>query len=263
MHNSPNNEDLPVSLAQMLSGYRRTQIFEGWSESKVFRLDGSNNKTLYLKTSPRTPERSLWAENRRLEWLRPKLPVPELLIFVEDEVNEYLLMTEIPGKPASQCPDQADVSQIIERIAAALHTIHNLAIALCPFDESVDLKIERARQRMKLGLVNETDFDERYHGMSAKELFKEVIDRRPTREDLVFTHGDFCLPNIILKDTSVSGFVDLGRAGVSDRYQDIALITRSIRYNYGLNRDERFLDAYGIKPDDDKLEFYMLLDELF
>lgn len=110
MQNSPNNEELPVSLAQMLSGYRRTQIFEGWSESKVFRLNGSKDKTLYLKTGPRAPERPLWAEKRRLEWLRTRLPVPDLLLFVEDEGNEYLLMTEIPGQPASQYPDQADMS---------------------------------------------------------------------------------------------------------------------------------------------------------
>jgi kanamycin kinase/aminoglycoside 3'-phosphotransferase-2 len=247
----------------MLSGYRRTEIFDGWSESKVFRLDGPKGHTFYLKSGPRTHERSLWEEKRRLEWLQRKLPVPELLLFIEDEHTEHLLMTEIPGRPAIQYPDEADLSQVIQQLAAALRTIHNLPIAECPFDENVDLKLDRARRRIELGMVNENDFDERNLGRSAKELLNEVIDRRPAREDLVFTHGDFCLPNIILNDETVRGFVDLGRAGVSDRYQDIALVTRSIRFNYSPKWVDLFLAAYGIRPDNAKLEFYTILDELF
>jgi aminoglycoside phosphotransferase len=82
---------------------------------------------------------------------------------------------------------------------------------------------------------------------------------------LVFTHGDYCLPNIMLKDGAVSGFLDLGRAGIADRYTDLALAARSIRHNMG---DERlvnlFFHAYGLgEVDWRKVDYYILLDELF
>jgi kanamycin kinase/aminoglycoside 3'-phosphotransferase-2 len=73
------------------------------------------------------------------------------------------------------------------------------------------------------------------------------------------------MPNIILNGLSgVSGFVDWGRAGIADRYQDLALAARSIRDNCGPAWAERFLSDYGLRdPDWAKIEWYQVLDEFF
>jgi aminoglycoside phosphotransferase len=71
---------------------------------------------------------------------------------------------------------------------------------------------------------------------------------------------------VIARDGAVAGVIDLGRAGVSDRYQDISLFLRSFRFNAAAEIDvERpFCDAYGINSiDRAKLNFYRKLDELF
>ncbi len=44
--------------------------------------------------------------------------------------------------------------------------------------------------------------------------------------------GAYCLPNIFMKDNKVSGYIDLGRGGLADKYQDIALCYRSLLHNY-------------------------------
>ncbi|CAF1629466.1 unnamed protein product [Adineta ricciae] len=77
--------------------------------------------------------------------------------------------------------------------------------------------------------------------------FKELISHAPD-EDLVFTHGDYCLPNIIFDDNECRaiGFVDLGCAGIADRYHDIALGLWSIQYNLGDGFREIFLNAAAI-----------------
>ena len=113
------------------------------------------------------------------------------------------------------------------------------------------------------GLDEEEDFDEERQGRTAEDLFQELIAAKPTDEDFTFTHGDYCVPNVILENGNLSGFVDWESAGVADRYQDIALLTRSVWYNFGEDWEESMFEIYDIEPDWKKIDFYKLLDEFF
>ena len=44
-------------------------------------------------------------------------------------------------------------------------------------------------------------------------------------------HGDFCLPNILVKDDRVVGFIDLGNAGIGDIWYDYAWCIWSFEFN--------------------------------
>ena len=99
------------------------------------------------------------------------------------------------------------------------------------------------------------------------DLLAWLEENRP-EEELVFSHGDYCLPNIFIKDGHVSGFIDLGNCGVADKYQDIALCYRSLLHNYGEKeykdfKPEMLFEELGIEPDWKKIKYYILLDELF
>jgi len=106
---------------------------------------------------------------------------------------------------------------------------------------------------------------------SPAELLEWLIANQP-EEDYVLVHGDFCLPNIFMENGTLSGFIDIGSTGIADRWQDIALCYRSLKNNFGgryrgkvyadFDPDILF-DALQIKPDWDKIRYYLLLDELF
>jgi len=54
-------------------------------------------------------------------------------------------------------------------------------------------------------------------------LLQELLDKKPAGEDLIFTHVDYCLPNIIINNWDISGFIDWDSGGIAGRYQDLAL----------------------------------------
>lgn len=68
-----------------------------------------------------------------------------------------------------------------------------------------------------------------------------------------------------VKDTEgMSPAIDLGRSGRADKWYDIAFCVRSIREDIGEEQYvELFFDLLGIKPDWEKIKYYILLDELF
>ena len=56
--------------------------------------------------------------------------------------------------------------------------------------------------------------------------FRKVSDEITLKKRLlkndVLIHGDYCLPNIILRDWKLGGFIDLGESGIGDRHYDLA-----------------------------------------
>jgi aminoglycoside phosphotransferase len=254
---------VPYRLAKLINGYSWEQITIGCSEAMIFLLKG-NSYNHYLKIQPNHSVESLRQEKDRLEWLEGKLPVPEVLYYEQDEVNEFLLISEVKGMNASENNYQSDLPLLMKLLATGLKAIHSVNIEDCLFNQTLDIKIEEARHRVDKGLVDKEDFDEVRQGMKAAEIFDELTSKKPKREELVFTHGDYCLPNIIIDKRSVSGFIDWGRAGISDRYQDLALAIRSITGNFGKEWIPLFLEEYGIKDlDESKVFYYQLLDEFF
>lgn len=66
---------------------------------------------------------------------------------------------------------------------------------------------------------------------------------------MVLSHGDFCLPNLFGIHEKVTGYIDLGIAGITQTRLDF---------------DEMLLfRELGIEPGWEKIRYYILLDELF
>ena len=240
-----------------------TEINIGCSSATVYQiLDGEC--ALYLKIYPRSPYFSFSHEVSILQWLTDKLPVPRVKSYLTDTQYEYLLLSEVPGDNCVDAMARLDNDRLVELLAFGLRQIHQVNIAQCPFDECIESKLERARYRVQHGLVDEDDFDDERLGMTAQEVYAALEERRPTEQDLVFTHGDYCMPNILLQGERISGFIDLDRAGIADRYNDLAIASRSIAYNLGTAYEQQFFLSYGIENiDEEKIEYYRMMDELF
>jgi aminoglycoside phosphotransferase len=244
---------LPSNLERSCGTLDWEQVNIGGSYAKVYRAEN-----FVLKVLVKNEWESLAGEKSRMEWLKGKLFVSEVVGYETDETFEYLLMTRLFGKNAAQTVLKNDPTFLVNQIGRALRELHNgIDIANCPFDMCISRKLEKAAYHLNIGL----DWD---GSRASYELLTELTGMVPD-EDLVFTHGDYCLPNIIIDEEKgcVVGFVDLGRAGVADRYADLALGLRSIQYNLGEGYEKNFLEAYGhfTTWDQQKIEFYQRLDE--
>lgn len=241
---------LPVRLADQLAGYQLHEVIGGCSGAQIYRLTQPGQATLYLKIGSHKLQSALADEASRLVWLQNKLPVPQVHFFSETETGAYLLISEVPGLDTSDKVYAEDLPTMVRLLGEGLRCFHQVPIHDCPFDETLIVTMARARQRSEAGFA-------------AAEQLAELTAKRPASEDLVLTHGDYCLPNVLLHEGQVSGFIDLGRVGIADRYQDLALAVRSLEYNFGPGWAAQFFTAYGIVPDWTKIEFYQLLDEFF
>ena len=64
-------------------------------------------------------------------------------------------------------------------------------------------------------------------------------------------------------DGKIVGCIDVGRVGIADRYQDLAILWNCLG-EFGGDLQGRFLARYGVpSPDQGKLQVHLMLDELF
>ena len=213
-------------------------------------------------------------EVQAMQWLAGRLSVPKVIAYEQEEGKSYLLMTRAAGRMACDKCYMENPEKLTELLAQALQELWRVDISTCPLDWRLDRKLEAARFYVKNNLVDTENVEPETFGPDGfkdpEDLLKWLITHRPT-EDLALSHGDFCLPNIYINDGKFS-FIDLGRTGIADKWQDIALCYRSLKHNYAgkyggeeyPNFDPNTLfEKLGITPDWEKIRYYILLDELF
>lgn len=254
---------IPAKWREAFAGATVEQQAIGESQADVFRLRRDREKDLFLKSDRIRPLCELPDEVARLRWMKQlDLPVPTVLDTGTENGRHWLLMSAVAGRDLASASDLT-APQIIRIMAGALRTLHQIPIAQCPFDHNLQQRLSDARERLDAGLIDATDFDDERQGQSAKQLFAELSTTCPNTHDLVVTHGDAYLPNFMADGNRFSGFIDCGRLGVSDRYQDLALAARSISNELGKEWVAPFFQDYGVEPDEARIAFYALLDEFF
>ena len=258
--------NLPVGLPEKLrQEYTFEPVRKGESGAGVFYLTAPGKPPLYLKTAPAALGLQLEQEAQVLAWLRGKLPVPDLLAFDQTGGQEYLLMSALAGADLEELAGDQNTAALVQVYATGLKQLHSVPVAGCPVRRTLTEEIAAIEDRVRQGMVDETDFDPVWQGRSAASLLEELIRKRPAEEDLVFTHGDYCLPNVMAGNGyRLSGFIDLNRAGLGDRYRDLALAFRSIEEEFGREWLPPFMAAYGLgQANSGKIAFYQLVDEFF
>lgn len=243
------NIELPGSLAERLAGYAAERDTLGMSGAAVYRLVAAGRPALFLKRASGPAARDLAGEAARIEWAAGRIPAPELLAFEERGDEALLLMGAVPGRDATHESYARDVPALVRALGAALRELHAAPIDGCPFDHRLEAQLAGVRASAAAGRV------------SADALADLAARAAAHRETPVLTHGDACLPNIMLDGGRVSGFIDLGRLGVSDRYRDLALAARSLARNWGAQHVPLLFETYGETPDQAAIELYQRLED--
>lgn len=258
---------LPKAVRDHLGNSNWNRMTAGQSGDYCFRVQLNNGENAYLKSHFGNHLEEPHHEVEVSQWLQHKVPAAQIIANGKSETSAHWfnLWSEVKGEPIHDLVGRAKPEDIVRVVAETAAKLHQLGISDCKLDQKLDSKIPKALQNAGNGLVRIGALDPSRKGWTVEKLASTLKASIPKSEDLVFTHGDFCLPNIISLNGELSGVIDFGRAGIADRHQDIALALRSFNSNLGGSCEELFLKHYGLVNtlDRDKLEFYQLMDEFF
>lgn len=260
---------LPESISNKIEGKTWTCDDIGMSDSTILLFD---DMVLKIEKISRSSENEITL----LRWLNGKLPVPKIIEAKTQNGYSFLLMSKLSGEMACSDNSLRNIENTIIALAKGLKILWNINIANCPCSSTVSDKLAQVKYDIENNLVDMDNFDVETF---TTEGFNDVFDlynylhNNQPIEDLVFSHGDYYLPNLFVSGCDITGFLDLGNGGVSDRWQDIALCVRTLRSrhmrfaNCGEDEYQKYLSLLfkelRIVPDQEKIRYFILLYEFF
>ncbi len=238
----------PREVARLMEG---AEVYDSSCspEARVYFIDRDGG--LFLKTAA---EGALETEAALTAYYHTLGLSSEVLFYGSEGGRDHLVTRRVPGEDCVDTRYLSDPKRLCDTTAILLRALHETPFADCPVN-----RIPSYTANVRRGFDGSRYEPELFAGLwafvsfaEAKEIAREGLSALKV-ETLI--HGDYCLPNIILRDWRLSGFIDLGNGGKGDRHIDLCWGVWTLNYNLKtLALTDRFLDAYGRdRVDADKL----------
>lgn len=231
-------KDFPARFHGLLDG---AQLFDSSCspEARVWLIH--KEEDFFLKTAP---SGALIKEAALTEFFHQKGLGAEVLAYACED-RDWLLTRRVPGEDCLDPEYLADPKWLCDTTATLLRQLHETDPTGCPVNRTADY-IAAAEENRQLGHYDHNLFPDNWGYACAEDAWKVVCDTAPALKSDTLLHGDYCLPNIILRNRQFSGFIDLGNGGLGDRHIDLFWGIWSLGFNLKTDRwKDRFLDAYG------------------
>jgi len=250
---------IPAKWKSKITGHSASN---GWSPAKVTKLDVGNH-CFYLKSSDVKFSATTYSVKREREvtqWLSGKLIVPEVIDFGVENNRDFMVLSALEGTYIDEL--KTDPDECILHFARLIKLLHSVDISNCPFDSKIDARLTELSFLIQNGLASDGGWDAATPFTDTTEFYQWLCTNKPMQEELVFSHGDLTA-NVFLNGSDYC-FYDLGRAGVADKWLDIAFCVSDIRSWIGDKKyEDKFFELLDMEPNYEKIEYYILLDEMF
>ena len=230
---------LPEELRSLLEG---AALFDSSCspEARVCFIDRDGG--YYLKSASKG---SLATEAALTRYFHTKGLATEVVDYLSYDCD-WLLTARVRGEDCTYAGYLEDPKRLCDLLAERLRALHELDHSDCPVKDRMETYFSTVERNYRAGAYDLSYAEGYWKDPNAKDLFRALEKGRTLFRFDVLLHGDYCLPNIMLKDWAFSGFIDLGNGGVGDRHVD--LFWGAWTLNFNLKTDayrDRFFDAYG------------------
>lgn len=234
---------LPIALPEELSLlFRGARIYDSSCspEARVYYIEKDGG--YFLKTAEKG---SLAREAALGRYFFKKSLSPEVL-FYESGEGDLLLTARAEGEDGTHPSHLADPKRLACAMGEALRTLHETEASDCPVQNRMEEYLVLADKNFAAGKFDLGLFCPLLRFSSAEAAYGVLREGRALLRNEVLLHGDYCLPNIMLRDFRISSFIDVGNGGIGDRHVDLFWGAWTLWFNLGTEAyGDCFFDAYG------------------
>lgn len=160
--------------------------------------------------------------------------------------KDYLVTEKISGEDCISDKYLTNPTKLCDTIAENLSFLHSIDFKDCPIKNHTERYLARAEANYLSGNYDKSMFPDSFGYHSESEARNVILMHSNLLKNDTLLHGDYCLPNILLNDWKLSGFIDVGCGGVGDKHVDIFWAIWTLFFNLKTDKyTKRLIDAYG------------------
>ena len=168
---------------------------------------------LYLKRAP-----DLKKEAAMTRFYHERGQAAEVLDYYKDE-HDWLLTSAVQGEDSTHYTDRPEL--LCKVLGQTLRALHDSDISDCPVPARTEEYLRMAEHGYRSGKFDRSLLGEDSPFRDAEQAWKFIAKHKDMLEQNVLLHGDYCLPNVILKDGEFSGLIDVDGGGVGDQLEGV------------------------------------------
>lgn len=229
---------LPDELTQWIDN---APVYESSGLSGVRTVFIDRDGGAYLKIADRG--KLLLSSQMQTYFANKKLSSPVLRYLSSD--RDYLITAPVKGDDGTTEKYLAQPERLSEVFGQSLRILHEVDASDCPVKDTMR-SLTQMTDNVHFLQAHLDDIAE-YIGIArADSALKEIKAKSGMLKSDVLIHGDYCLPNIMLNDWALEGFIDVADGGIGDRHYDLVWGLWTLNWNLKSSKyGHRFLDAYG------------------
>ncbi|MBQ5761114.1 MAG: aminoglycoside 3'-phosphotransferase [Clostridia bacterium] len=217
-------------------------IFDSSSspQARVWFIDKENG--YYLKKSAKD---TLCREAEMTRYFHKMGLAAEVLAY-ESLADDWLLTAAIDGEDCVSPEHLTDPARLCAVLGKLLRRLHDTDPTGCPVTDHTATYLAAAEKSYLSGNFDASHIPQAACFADRDAAWQYVQAHRHLLKNDTLIHGDFCLPNIILKDWQPAALIDVDHGGIGDRHVDLFWAIWSLRFNTNTDQwADAFLDAYG------------------
>lgn len=240
--------ELPAEILRLADG---AAVYDSSSspEARVYFIERDNGYFLKIGEPG-----ALGREAELIERFN-KLSLTSRVLYYSTGERDIMLTERVAGKDLTDYTYLSDPKRLAAALGENMRVLHDIDTSSLDMPVRLGEYLGRAEDNYRTGNYDSSHFPDSFGYRSADEAHGVLLMGADNLVADTLIHGDYCLPNILFNDWKLSGYIDLGMAGISDRHIDLFWGAWTLGFN--LHTDEYrniFFDAYGRDMiDEDKL----------
>ena len=231
---------------------------------QIMHLQLTSQEQAFAKVGTGFEKLEIMREYKNITALQGYFGVPKVYGYVSTNDEAVIVLEKMPGLPLHSMISSLGRKcslLIIKNIMDALSAIPKSAKD--NFEIAYSLELKDIKSLIDNNLIRQGDFIKQSGGLSPQNAYIKIKGDLNNHTLQTMTHGDLCLPNILVTPKGEWSLIDWGKGGLGDRCRDLSALSGSISRNIDEKAFPQVCEMMNIEITLDfrqKLDLYKLMD---